>query len=343
MTGRPAIERLGQNRQPRRNALHPQPVGGPLDEQLVAAWTRCGEKPAVRVVPQILVAAENAHQIVHAIVVRRHIIVRDGPVVTQAILRLPLKVVRPETQRDPPPVIGPSAEHPGAPPIETRSRCPRVRFAFDVPTADAGVELAERPLPGRGAAAGRGIVRNQHRRIGRVVPRSAGFEHNDIGAGLCERVRRDAAAGAGTDDRHVVGGALGSEREKGGQLRVAGRGARGEGRGLCLVDWRLSIKRASEASGEGRARGNVPNSPRPEPLSATRTLYGGAAAMATSRSNNDRTANDVGFAPVRAHVEPGSAPHSGSCRRPGRGGGKPRGAHGRGMGIRAAREPASGD
>src|SRR5262245_56662358 len=101
-------------------------------------------------------------------------------------------------------MIRAAAEHAAAEPVERRALALRVRLALDVPAADAAVELAERS-GGRGCAAARGIVRPRgHLRVLRRIPHRARFEHDDIGARFAEHLGRHPAAGAGSDDAHVV-------------------------------------------------------------------------------------------------------------------------------------------
>jgi hypothetical protein len=78
-------------------------------------------EPAVGIVLEALVAAEDADQVVDAVVVGRDVLVADRPVVAQPVVRLPLEVTRAEAQRDAPPVVGAPAEHAPAPPVEARA------------------------------------------------------------------------------------------------------------------------------------------------------------------------------------------------------------------------------
>src|SRR3989449_4715915 len=102
------------------------------------------------------------------------------------------------------PVVGAAAHHPRPPPAEAGAGCRGVRLALDVPPADAGVELAERALLGGPAAARRLVGPGEHRGVFEVVPGSAGFEQDHVGAGLRQHVGRHAAAGTGSDDAYVV-------------------------------------------------------------------------------------------------------------------------------------------
>jgi hypothetical protein len=204
VAGRPPLERPGQHRKPRGNAGDSQPVAGPLDQQLVTARPRWRQEHTVRIVRACLEAAEDADQAVHPVIVRLEVVVADRPVGAQAVETVPAKVVRPETERDAAPMVGAAAQHPGAPPVELGSRRPGVGFTFDLPPADAGVELAEGPLPDRGAASRRLVRPAEHRPVGRVVPRRPRLEQHDVRPGLGEDICRHAAAGPRADDADVV-------------------------------------------------------------------------------------------------------------------------------------------
>src|SRR5690348_11836270 len=116
----------------------------------------------------MLVRAEDADQPVDLVVVGGYVFVGDRPVVTQPVATLALEVVRPESEGNAAPVIGPAADHTGAPPAECGAGRPGVGLARNLPSADAGVELPERPL-GRRLAAARRLVRpREHRRVFRV-------------------------------------------------------------------------------------------------------------------------------------------------------------------------------
>src|SRR5688500_20056878 len=75
---------------------------------------------AVGMIAEPFDAPEDADEIVHAIVVRRHIVVADGPIIAQPVDALPPEVVGAEAQRDASPVIRAPAEHSRPPPVERR-------------------------------------------------------------------------------------------------------------------------------------------------------------------------------------------------------------------------------
>ena len=72
-----------------------------------------------------VVAAVHADQKLDLVVVRRDILIPDGPVDAQAVPGLRLEVVGAVAQGHAPPVIGAAAQHPRSPPIEA----PRIVFA----------------------------------------------------------------------------------------------------------------------------------------------------------------------------------------------------------------------
>ena len=204
VTGGPAVQGARENREPRRDTGDAQPVRRLLDQQLVAARLRRREEHSVRLVGEVFLAAEDPDQPVDLVVIGRDVGVRDGPIVAQPVAGFALEVVRTEAQRDPAPVVGSAPDHAGPPPAERGAGRARVRLAGDLPTADAGVELAERTLL-RGLPAARRLVGpGEHRRVRRVIPGSAGLEQNHVRAGLREHVRGHPAAGARADDTNVV-------------------------------------------------------------------------------------------------------------------------------------------
>ena len=163
---------------------------------------------AVRIVGQSFVRAENADELVELVVVRFDVVVRDRPVIAQAVQALAPEIVGAEAQRDASPVVGPAADHAGAPPVEAIVLGARVRLALDLPTADARIEFAERSFARGAAASGRVVKRREHAGVARIVPRAARFQHDDVRAGLREHVRGRTAARARADDHYIVFRAL---------------------------------------------------------------------------------------------------------------------------------------
>src|SRR5713101_1287465 len=92
-----------------------------------------------------MVRAEDSDERVELVVVRLDVVVGNGPVVAEAVDALVLEIVRTEAQGDAAPVIGPAAERARAKPAPGAT-ADVVRFAVDVPTANAAVIGAERFL-----------------------------------------------------------------------------------------------------------------------------------------------------------------------------------------------------
>src|SRR5437762_4878095 len=160
MTAGTPIQWLGEYREPRWDARHAQLIGRLLDEELVAARLRRRLKDAIRLVRQILMAAEEADQPVDPIVVRCNLPIRDRPIVAESVPRLPLEIARAEAERDAPPVIGAAAEHPRPPPEKLRPWRDGVRLTFDLPAPVARVELSKW-TSFRPRASARGRIRRQ--------------------------------------------------------------------------------------------------------------------------------------------------------------------------------------
>ena len=209
---RPAVVVLRQDREARRHARDVELLLRPLNQQLVAARLGRRQKDAVGLVGELRqVRAEDADQLVDLVVVRLDVIVGDRPVVAEAIEALAAEVIRAESQRDAPPVIGPPAEHARAEPVELAARRRRVRLTLERPAAEGAVEFAEMPLGRRRAAAGRVVAPRVHEGVGGRVPHRPRFEHDDVGAGLGQDHGGHAAAGTGPDHADVVGRAVGND------------------------------------------------------------------------------------------------------------------------------------
>src|SRR5262249_38749148 len=149
-----------------------------LDEELVRAWLRRRQENAIGLVVQArlrgVIRSEDPDERVELVVIGLDVVVGDRPVVAAPVEGLVLKVVRPESQRDPSPVIRPAAEPPGAKP-SPRATADAVRLAVDVPAADAAVERAERLLVAAPPARRRAVVPGEHRAILRRVPQGPRF------------------------------------------------------------------------------------------------------------------------------------------------------------------------
>src|SRR5256714_11015992 len=150
MALRPPVQRTGENGEPRWNTRDVEAPGRLLHQKLVAARLGRRQEEAVRSIGKSLLAPKNPDQLFNAIVVRPNVIVRDRPVVAEAIGRFVSEVTRAEAERNAAPVVRPSADHACAPPAEFVPLGDGVRLARQVPASNAPVELPERPgLPGR--------------------------------------------------------------------------------------------------------------------------------------------------------------------------------------------------
>ena len=200
MTRRAAVERLRENRQPCRHTGDVEAPGCLLHQQLIAARPGRRQEDAVRGVGNVLGAPEHTHEPLELFVVRLHVVVANRPIVAEAVERLRLEVAGAEAQRNATPVIRAPPDHPGPPPAELVALGDGVRLARDLPAADAPVELAEWPRLG-GRAAARGVVRpNEHGRVGRVVPWSAGLEYRDVETGTRQDVGCHSTTGSRAHD-----------------------------------------------------------------------------------------------------------------------------------------------
>src|SRR3970282_637243 len=110
-----------------------------------------------------------------------------------------------KAERDAAPVIGAPAKHAGPPPGEARPLRACERLSRQVPSADAGIELAEGTFRGGSAALARLIGPAQHGAVGGgVVPPPSRFEHDDSRAAEGEAMGSHPAARTGPDDAYVV-------------------------------------------------------------------------------------------------------------------------------------------
>jgi hypothetical protein len=88
----------------------------------------------------------DADELVDAVVVGLDVVVGDRPVVAEAVEGAAPEVIGPEAQGDSSPMIGPTAVHPGAKPVELVAGCGGVGLAVECPSAEAGIELTELPF-----------------------------------------------------------------------------------------------------------------------------------------------------------------------------------------------------
>ena len=118
MAGRAPVQRLGQNRQPRGHAQNIQLVAGLLDDGFGAARWRWRQEDSVGRAGNILFTTENSDVGLHLVVVRRHVLVGDRPVVAHPIAGTGFEIYRREAQSDSSPVIGAPSNNAGAEPAE---------------------------------------------------------------------------------------------------------------------------------------------------------------------------------------------------------------------------------
>src|SRR5450759_3067846 len=94
-------------------------------------------------VRQIVECAEDSDQLIHVGIVRSDVRVCDRPVVTKPIAALRLEILGAESKRNASPVIGAATDLARAPPPEVGAFGGGERLTWEVPPADAGIELTE--------------------------------------------------------------------------------------------------------------------------------------------------------------------------------------------------------
>src|SRR5579862_5267481 len=202
---------LGDDGQARRNAGYANLVAGPLDEDFGAARLGRRQKNAVGGAGNVFFRAKHPDVGLHLVVVRRHILVADGPVIAHAVVRTRLEVHGSKAQRDPAPVVGAPPHYARAEPVEGGPGSAGIGLSFDAPEAvgseelvvhrfDAVAVLAAHALAPVGQVVGPHVLlevacRN-HRR-----PR---LQQHHIEAAFSENLGGGASGGAGTDDADVV-------------------------------------------------------------------------------------------------------------------------------------------
>ena len=208
VAGGAPVQRLGENRQPRRHAGNVQFVAGLLDDGFGATRRRRRQKNAVRRAGNILLAPEHADVGLDFIVVRRNFFVGDGPVVAHAIGGARPEIHRGKAESDASPVIGASAHNAGAEPAELRSCRGSVGFAFDFPGAVGRNEFVVQFMPVFAADANpamRQLV-GPHvlLEIFFRIQRRACFQHDYVQAAFGEHFRGRAASRARSNDADVI-------------------------------------------------------------------------------------------------------------------------------------------
>src|SRR5437764_12470623 len=94
-------------------------------------------------IAQTLIAPVQPNKAIDLVVVRFHVVVANWPIIAQPVDALSAKVVGSEAQRNSAPMVRPPTEHARAPPTKLCAGRARERLTVDLPTAIAGVELAE--------------------------------------------------------------------------------------------------------------------------------------------------------------------------------------------------------
>ena len=208
-----------------------------LDVEFACPGLRGRQQAALRGVGRVLeafVGAIDAHQHLGLVIPRSHFFVGHRPVEAEAVTRTGLEIVRAVAERDASPVVRATSQHAGPPPVEALRRIVgglRVRLPRDLPpSVDGGVVEAERLLT-RGHAAQRRLGAGlEHRGLGERVVVTSGLKHEHLHAVHGERVGGLTAAGAGSDDDHVIDGLqflLGDDRHGDGADRRMKWGGRG--------------------------------------------------------------------------------------------------------------------
>src|SRR3990172_13100110 len=116
-----SVERLRQDRAASGNAGDAELVAAPLHQELPAAGRGRRHEDAIGLVLDALVAPVDPDEPVDLVVVRSYFLISDGPIVSEPVVAPRLEVARSEPQRDPPPVVGSSAENARAEPVELRA------------------------------------------------------------------------------------------------------------------------------------------------------------------------------------------------------------------------------
>ena len=114
----PAVMRLGDDCKSLGNHRDSQLSGALLYQVFVAAERRRGLENAVRQVWQTLTCSSDPDKTLYPVVIRCHVLVVDGPVVTRTIEAVSLEVVRRKPERLAPPNVRAPADEARAIPVE---------------------------------------------------------------------------------------------------------------------------------------------------------------------------------------------------------------------------------
>src|SRR5690606_21170692 len=114
-----------------------------FNEELVESrlWRR--KENAVRFIEDAFLRSEDADELVDPVVIRRYVVITDRPIIAQAIDIFSFEIIGTKSKRYTSPVVGASADHTGAEPIELRTVLVGIRFAFEFPSAICRIEVAK--------------------------------------------------------------------------------------------------------------------------------------------------------------------------------------------------------
>src|SRR5207249_241238 len=203
----PAVDRAREDREARRNANDVELVASFLDHQFRAARLGWRQKDAVGRAGNIFFRSENADVAFHFVVIRREILVSDGPIVAETVARGGFEIDGSKAQRDAPPVIGAAPDDTRTKPLKARAGSGSVRLAFNLPCAIRSKELAEifaRVATDARAAMRRFVRPHQHLEIFFRIYVGSSFQQRAVQATLGENLGGRASARAGADDANVV-------------------------------------------------------------------------------------------------------------------------------------------
>ncbi len=207
VAGGTAVERLGQNRQPRGNAKNVQMVAGLLDDGFAAAGFGRRLKNSVGRAGNIFFGAENSDVRLDFVVVRRNVIVGERPVVALSVVGASLEIHRSHAQSDASPVVGASADDARAEPLKPGAGSGDVRLALDLPGAVGSEEFVFEAFAGAAADTGAAMRQVVRPHVFLVIALGnhgrPGLEQRDAQSALGKHFRGGASGGAGADDANV--------------------------------------------------------------------------------------------------------------------------------------------
>ena len=111
MTGSATIQCARQYRKPRRDTNDIQLIAGFFYQQFGATRFRGREKYAIGRAGHIFLGSEYPDIRFHLVVVRRNVLVGDGPIVSQPVARPGGEIDGCKPQRDAAPVVGSAADN----------------------------------------------------------------------------------------------------------------------------------------------------------------------------------------------------------------------------------------